>query len=148
MPRHLSTNMEGLIGLSSAHHIEGFHPRANLSPCKQSEVDVRLYFIKCLDQRSAYHLSGLAVNVPHLHIMSQRMLPVSGSLSSAQDDWLRCYPCADRFVSSFIFHCSTAPPILIFTSLSTTAFSDSSIMKILAKDLCKPEVVAAIARIR
>ena len=31
--RHLSTNIEGLIGFSSAHHIEGFHPRANLSPC-------------------------------------------------------------------------------------------------------------------
>ena len=91
--------------------------------------------------------SGSAVKAPHLHVMSQRMLPVSGSLSSAEDDWLRCYPCADRFVSNSIFRCSNAPPILIFTSLSTTA-SSSSTMKVLAKDLCKPEVVAAIARIR
>ncbi len=75
------------------------------------------------------------------------MLPVSGSLSSAEDDWLRCYPCADRFVSSFTFHCSTASPVVHFTSLSTTASSSSSTMKVLAKDLCKPEVVAAIARI-
>ena len=140
--------MEGLIGSSSAHHIEGFHPRANLSPCKQPEFDVRPHFVKCLDQRSPHHLSGLAINAPHLHVMSQRMLPISGSLSSAEDDWLRCYPCADRFVSSFIFHCSTAPLILISTSLSTTASSSSSTMKVLAKDLCKPEVVAAIARIR
>ena len=106
VPRHLSTKMEGLIGSSSAHHIEGFHPRANLSPCKQPEFDVQPHFIKCLDQRSPHHLSSLAVNAPHLHVMSQRMLPVSGSLSSAEDDWLRCYPCADRFVSSFISDCS------------------------------------------
>ncbi len=32
------------------------------------------------------------------------MLPVSGSLSSIEDDWLEC---ADYLVSSFIFHCST-----------------------------------------
>ena len=43
--------MKGLIGSSSAHYIEGFHPRANLSPCKQSEFDVRPHFIRCLDQK-------------------------------------------------------------------------------------------------
>ena len=32
--------MEGLIGSSSAHYIKGFHPPANLSPCKQPEFDV------------------------------------------------------------------------------------------------------------
>ena len=50
--------MEGLIGSSSAHHIEGFHPRANLSPCKQPDFDVQPHFIKCVDQRSPHHLSG------------------------------------------------------------------------------------------
>ena len=78
--------MKGLIDSSSAHYIEGFHPRANLSPCKQSEFDVRPQFIKCLEQRSSHHISGLAVKALYLHVMSQRMLPVSGSLSSAEDD--------------------------------------------------------------
>ena len=78
----------------------------------------------------------------------RRMLPVSGSHSSAEDDWLRCYPCADRFVSSFTFHCSTASPILIFISLSTTASSSLFIIKVFVKDLYKSEVVMAIARIR
>ena len=85
VPRHLSTNMEVLIGSSSAHHIEGFHPRANLSPCKYLEFNVRLDFIKYLNQRSPHHLLGLAVNAPHLHIISHRILPVSGSHSSAED---------------------------------------------------------------
>ena len=138
--RHLSTNMEGLIGSSSAHYIEGFHPQANLSPCKQLEFDVRPHFIKCLDQRSSHYISGLAVKAPHLHVMSQRMLPVSGSLSSAEDDWLRCYTTRAPITLSAAFDSH-------FTSLSTTA-SSFSIMKVLAKDLCKPEVDAAVARIR
>lgn len=80
LPRHHGT---------STHHIKGFHPPANLSPCKQPEFDVRPHFVTCLDQR-------LALNAPHLHVMSQRMLPV-------EDDWLWYYPYANYFVSSFIF---------------------------------------------
>ena len=37
----LSTSMDGLIGSPSAHHMNGLHPRANLSPCKQSEFDLQ-----------------------------------------------------------------------------------------------------------
>ena len=74
---------------TSIHHIKGFYSLVNLSSCKQLEFDVRSHFVIYLNQR-------LTLNASHLHIMSQRILPV-------EDDWLWYYSYVDYFVSSFIF---------------------------------------------
>ena len=107
MPRNLSTSMEGLIGSSSAHHIKGFHPRANLSPCKQPEFDVRPHLVKCLDQRSPHHHSGLAINAPHLHVMSQ-------DRSLVQKQLAEMLPVRRSFCQQLYFHCSTDSHFHIF----------------------------------
>lgn len=68
MPRHLNTNMKVLIDFFSAHHIKKFHFRLNLSSCKKLKFNIRLNFIKYLNQELLYYFSDLIINISHLHI--------------------------------------------------------------------------------